>query len=99
MPWCPCGFIIAVYLDLSSSRGGGFFYSLRRGNLSGAARQLPLTRGALGTGVEKPPLVKGRCRAERGGEVPRREGRRALRRGGGEAGTKKRPPEGPLLSA
>ena len=73
MPWCPCGFIIAVYLDLSSSRGGGFFYSLRRGNLSGAARQLPLTRGALGAGVEKPPLVKGRCRAERGGEVLRRE--------------------------
>ena len=31
--------------------------------------QLPLTRGALGAGVKKPPLVKGRCRAKRGGEV------------------------------
>ena len=42
---------------------------LRRGNPSGAPRQLPLTRGALGAGEKMPPLVKGRCRAERGGEV------------------------------
>ena len=96
MPWCPCGFIIAVYLDLSSSRGGGFFCGLSLplqgrwhaerdgevvtnlrqplsqpaadsspgrgafarcggGNLSGAARQLPLTRGALGAGGKASP--------------------------------------------
>ena len=48
---------------------GAFFIRCGGSNLSGAARQLPLTRGALGTGVEKPPLVKGRCRAERDGEV------------------------------
>ena len=40
-------------------------------DLSGAARQLPFARGAKGGAAEPmPPLVKGRCRAERGGEVP-----------------------------
>ena len=37
---------------------------------SGPAGQLPLTRGALEMRTPKPPLVKGRCRAKRGGEVP-----------------------------
>ena len=47
----------------------GEAFPLRRANPSGAARQLPLTRGALEMRTPKPPLVKGRCRAKRGGEV------------------------------
>ena len=52
---------------------GGEPFSLRRDNPSGAPRQLPLTRGALGADAKKPPLVKGRCRAKRGGEVTPRK--------------------------
>ena len=56
-------------LAATASPHRGSHCPLRRANLSGASRQLPLTRGAS----KKPPLNKWRCHAKRDGEVtPRR---------------------------
>ena len=59
--------------DISPDRGNrplkGEPFPLRRVHPLRPFGPAPLTKGALGAGVKSLPLVKGRCRAKRGGEV------------------------------
>ena len=48
---------LSVSLRLTAPLRGEPLPAAAGGNLSGAARQLPLTRGALGAGEKKPPLA------------------------------------------
>ena len=93
MPWCPCCFIIAVYLDLSSSRGGGFFCGL---SLPLQGRWHAERDGEVVTNLRQPLSLLRRQLPWKGSLFLRPAGAAA---GRGGAGTKKRPPEGPLLSA